>query len=487
MAHEAARPPPADEIERVEAALVRRTWLRTRDYNKVQQLYLALVKIHASFAQKPGISQINSILWVSAKAGKFEQARRHGRELLALGQIPGVSGNPHLVFLHARNGLWSKVVDTLSSLHRGGIMASFLSDLGGSFTDIFQAFCEQHSSMESLGFFKRSIETWNVVPDDLMNDHLIASCMGVDGDVAMVSTVVEFIRSRGFDWQIRAQTVVMAFQHYERHLGPDSPLMVRLLCGLNKDHRGLISKNLCLQVLESCSLAARNYNVKITRRVAHTKALLALNLQKRLQKQIAAIEGVALNAPWLSELGSSKPLSQRELGGIKLSRLDKGPREQSQAHYTDMQIATSMNRPFEVVSIYQILVEQRLPRLPLALESVVRACLQLGDRNAAKSFIREAEVAGQSVHNAERILLVDNIRYRNMGPWGTLRAIVFDAYRDMEAHNVPINHNVTVAAVSSLIHARNPDYGGALRILSQVHRSKFAMAKPFGIVPMSVS
>jgi hypothetical protein len=470
-----------DQLDRVQSALVRRTWLRSRDFDEVQFVYDEILKINNTSGLKfKGRETVNSLVWASARAGRVEDVRRHARALLNSVVSTDYSAIHHLIPLHARKGSWLKVQNILDVLQSRGKMDLFLRNHSGLFVDIFHAFSEQRNPTEVLGFFKRSINVWGVVPSDLMIDHLISSCMRVDKGLELIHSSLEFLRSKGLDWQIRAQTVVMSYLQYARHFRPDSVFAVQLLTRLSQEHRSLISKDLCLQVLETCAIAARKHQVK---RTNESKSILVDSLQHKLEECTTTVQKLALTAPWLSELSSSKPTTQREVGGIKLSQSDKAPREQAQAYYSDMQIAMSLNRPDQVISIYQTYLQQNLPRLALAVDAVVNACLRRNDPFQAEKFIQEAKAAGQEVQRGSRLILIYNLKNKDFpvdAP--TLRKAVFDAYHNMETRNEPVDHALVVSAAHALIYARQP---GAVALLTAVYNSEFVRAKPFDIVPMT--
>jgi hypothetical protein len=470
-----------DQLDRVQSALIRRTWLRSRDFNEVQFVYDEIQKINVMFGLEFDSGETtSSLVWAFARAGRVEDVKRHARALMISGLSPDYSAIHHLIPLHARRGNWLKVQNILDILQSRGKLGLFLRNHSGLFVDIFHAFSEQRPPAEVLEFFKRSINVWGVIPGDLMIDHLISSCMRVDNGLEIIRASLDFLRSKGLDWQIRSQTVVMSYLQYARHFRPDSVFAVQLLTSLSQEHRGLISKDLCLQVLETCAIAARKHQVK---RTHEPNSTLVARLQHKLENDTAKVQELALTAPWLSELSSFKTITQRELGGVKLSRSDKAPREQAQRFYSDMQIAASLNRPDQVISIYQTYLQQNLPRLALALDTVVNACLRCNDPSRAEKYIQEAKAAGQDVHSGYRLMLIYNLRSKDFPvDASTLRRTVFDAYLSMETHNEPINHALVVSAAHALIYARQP---GAVALLTAVYNSEFARVKPFDIVPMT--
>jgi hypothetical protein len=453
-------------LERARAALLRQTWRCTHNFNQVQALFEHIDKFRDLDSKRIESGILSStMIAICAKARRWEEAKHYvwdARHLSpeAKRQL-SQAGQYYMTLLRARQGQWELVKEDLCS-------ASICKNMEGReelFLEVFGIFSQQHEALKAFEFFKWCMGPGGASPTQAMFDILISNCLA-DGNGRLSGQILGFMSEIQFQWQIRAETVVMSFRKYANRYKPNSVPLMQCIEGL-RDHPNLLSKDVCLVLMERCSVAARRLRVASKERLH----LMQKRGQETLIEQIAQLESLASTVPWISQ--------QRNM---RSERLDNPLLERAQAYYIRMQVASSLHHWEEVISIFQESNQQSIPRLELSLSLAVTACLKMHDPSSGFNLIQDARKVGFVTRKAEVVMsqcgLADPANNAK-----NLRTRVFQHYEHLVRQHLPLDHGMLVQAAQILVLRSQP--AASVALLSEVYQSSFAELKPFDIVVMT--
>ena len=189
-------------------------------------------------------------------------------------------------------------------------------------------------------------------------------------------------------------------------------------------------------------------------------------------------------------LQSAAPTASDERGDFIEVEKEPASLFQGQEPARDMILAFSMKDYKKVLQLYRDTLDAvGLPASPMALEVAIEASIRMhrGDRTPAESMMREAKEAGMNITCAMGPLLIHQMYHLNPADKkdvNNLRVSVIEYYRMNDENGWPVKHHVGVTAANLLVH--NHCARDGINILNAIHKSEWAVNRPFDILAMTV-
>lgn len=454
-------------LERIRAVLLQQTWRSMHNFGRVQALFEHMNKFRSRESKEVEAGILSkSMIVICAQAGRWEEAKHYVWDARHLNPIAKAKlkdvGVHYETVMNARKGQWDLVQRNLrfTRVKRSGIKQDPL------FLEVLRIFSQQHPPQKVLAFCKWALGSAGASPTQQIFDIVISSCLA-QGDQRLVSRTLAFMREHDFQWEIRAATVVMAFRKYANRFKPKSVSFIQCLEGL-RGYPKLLSKDVCLILMERCSVAARRLRIAGRERLH----LAQKRGQEKLVAQVTHLENLASTAPWMSQ---QKDGQSNSMGNPLLER--------AQAYYIKMQVESSQHHWQEVVSLFEDSLKQNLPRLELSLCLAVDACLKLNDPTSGVTLIRHAQTFGFATTKAEVSLTSQSALDLEVCSASELRRRVHQHYVYLQSQYLPLDHGLLVHAAHTLV--LKSQAAASVALLSEVYRSSFAKIQPFDIVVMT--
>lgn len=454
-------------LERLRATLLQQTWQCMHNFDQVQMLFEHINKFRSK-ESKTGETGIlsNTMIAICAKAGRWEEAKHYVWDARYLNTNAKIKLNEagfyyETVFL-ARKGQWENVKRNLRFARTKGRQ----SKRDELVLEVLGVFSQQHQSQKVLEFCKWVVTRAEASPTQRMFDIVISSCLA-DGNQRLISQTLAFMKELGVQWQIRAETVVMTFRKYASKYKPRSDQFMQCLQGL-QGFPHLLSKDVCLVLMERCSVAARRLRF-VGRERLH---LIQQRSRIKLAEQVTRLEALASTASWISQ---EKDAKSHATGNPLLER--------AQAYYIKMQVASSLQQWQEVVSLFEVSLQQSVPRLELSLCLAVTACLNLNDPASGLYLVQNARTLGFNTTKAEVMLTSQGGRNLEVCNPGELRKEVFQHYEYLQSRFLPLDHGKLVQAAHTMV--LKSQAAASVALLSEIYQSFFAKTQPFDIVVMT--
>ncbi|QDS75132.1 hypothetical protein FKW77_007633 [Venturia effusa] len=454
-------------LENLRAALLRQTWKCLHNFDRVQALFEHIDKFRnvESRRAEAGILS-NTMIDICAKAGRWEEAKQYvwdARHLNFKAKVQLTDAGFHYeTILLARRGQWAIVKRKLEGAQKNRT-ESTRAEL---FLDVLRIFSQHNQAQDVLDFFRWAVSNAGVSATQHVFDIIISSCL-VLGNQQIMSKTLGLMKDLNFQWRIRAETVVMTFRMYATAYKPRSVHFMRCLEGL-RTFPQLLSKDVCLVLMEHCSVTARRLRF-VGRERLH---LMQQRSQLKLVEQVTRLETLASTATWISQQKDARP---QETGNPLLER--------AQAYYVKMQVASSLQQWQEVVVLFEDSIRHNIPRLELPLCLAVKACLELDDPESGADLIRNAQALGFNTVKAEGILTSRSGRDSEVSNPRDLREGVLRHYEYMQSRFLPLDHGQLVQAAHIMV--LKSQAAASVALLSEVYQSPIAKMQPFDIVAMT--
>ncbi|TID15106.1 hypothetical protein E2P81_ATG08181 [Venturia nashicola] len=454
-------------LERLRATLLRQTWHLLHNFERVHTCFEHINKFRSDVLRRSEAGILsNTMIAICAKAGRWEEAKRYvwdARHLDTNAKITlNDAGFHYETILLARKGQWEKVKRNLRFTResRGE------SERHELFLEVLGIFSQQHHSHKVLDFCRWAVTGARIHPTQRIFDIVISSCLA-GGDQRLTSQTLAFMKELNAEWRIRAETVVMTFRKYASKCKPRSVRFMHCLEGL-QGFPHLFSKDVCLILMERCSVAARRLRFVGRERLY----LMQQRSKTQLAEQVTHLESLASTAPWISQ---KKDEMFQETGNPSLER--------AQAYYIRMQVASSLQQWQEVVSLYEDSLHQSVPRLELSLCLAVTACLKLNDPESGLILVRNAPALGFNTTKAEMMLTSQDGRNLEVCNPKDLRNEVLQHYEDLQSRFLPLDHGKLVQAAHTMVLKQQA--AASVALLSEIYQSSIAKMQPFDIVVMT--
>ncbi|KAE9976127.1 hypothetical protein BLS_000047 [Venturia inaequalis] len=453
-------------LERLRAALVRQTWHCMNNFDQAQKIFAYINKFRSDESKRREAGILSStMIAICAKAERWEEAKQYvwdARHLDTNAKITLKGAGFHYeTILLARKGQWEKVKRNLRFTREQRQEAERIE----LFLEVLSIFSQQYHSQKVLDFCRWAVTGAGVYPTQRMFDIVISRCLA-DGDQQLVSRTLAFMKELNVEWQIRAETVVMTFRKYASKYKPRSVQFMQYLEGL-QGFPHLFSKDVCLILMERCSVTARRLRF-VGRERLH---LMQQRSQTKLAEQVTRLETLAATAPWISQ----KKARSHETGNPSLER--------AQAYYIKMQVASSLQQWREVVELYEDSLQQSIPRLELSLCLAVTACLKLNDPESGVILVQTARSLGFNTAKAEVMVTSQGGDNSEVCDPDELRKGVLQHYENLQSRFLPLDHGKLVQAAHTLVLKQQA--AASVALLSEIYQSSIARMQPFDIVVMT--
>lgn len=454
-------------LERLRAKLLSETWRCMHNFDQVQKYFEHINKFRSDESKRGEAGILSStMIVICAKAERWEEAKHYvwdARHLDTSAKITLRSAGFHYeTILLARQGQWEKVRRNLAFTGE----KRRESKAGDTFLEVLSIFAQQHQPKEVLDFCRWAVTGAEVYPTQRIFDVIISSCLA-EGDQQAMSKTLVFMAEFDVGWKIHAETVAMTFRKYANKYRPRGVQFMQCLEGL-QGFPHLFSKDVCLILMERCSVAARRLR-SVGRERLH---LMQQRSQIKLAEQVTRLETLASTAPWISQM---KDARSQETGNSSLER--------AQAYYIKMQVASSLQQWQEVVSLYEDSLQHSVPRLELSLCLAVSACLKLNDPDSGLALVQNAQSLGFNTTKAEVMLTSQGGRDSEVCNPDELRTVVLQHYEYLQSRFLPLDHGKLVQAAHTMVLKQRA--AASIALLSEIYQSSISSMQPFHITVMT--